>query len=82
MVIVAGTKCDGTGDEAPLSVKVVDQPLTTITVSTTPQVAGTTESTVQCTPATATGDTIPAATPHTTNGVVPGTYTCTVVIDP
>jgi hypothetical protein len=82
VVITAGTTCGGTGAEAPLSVKVVDQPLTTITVSTTPQVAGTTESTVQCTPASATGDANPVATPHTTNAVVPGTYICTVVIDP
>ena len=34
------------------------------------------------TPAAATGDTAPVATPHTTNAVIPGTYTCTVVIDP
>jgi hypothetical protein len=82
VTVVAGTTCAGTGSSAPLAVSVVDQPLTTITVSTTPQVAGTTQSTVQCTPATATGDTSAVATPHTTNAVVPGTYVCTVVIDP
>lgn len=82
VTIAPNTSCSGTGTHAPLSVTVTDQPLTTITVSTTPQVAGATTSTVQCTPATATGDSAPVATPHTTNAVVPGTYVCTVVIDP
>jgi len=82
VTIAANTSCAGTGTHAPLAVTVDDKPLTTITVSTTPQVAGTTTSTVQCTPAAATGDTNPVATPHTTNAVVPGTYVCTVVIDP
>ena len=80
MTIVAGTTCASGGGA--LAVPVTDQPLTTITVSTTPAVTGTTTSTVQCTPAADTGDTAPVATPHTTNAVVPGTYVCTVVIDP
>jgi hypothetical protein len=82
VTISANTACNGTGSHAPLAVTVTDQPLTTITVSTTPQVAGTTTSTVQCTPSAATGDTAAVATPHTTDPVVPGEYVCTVVIDP
>jgi hypothetical protein len=82
VTIAGNTTCNGTGAAAPTLKKVTDQPLTTITVSTTPQVSGTTESTVQCTPADDTGDTAAVATPHTTNAVVPGTYVCTVVIDP
>jgi Prealbumin-like fold domain len=82
VTILANTSCSGTGAHAPLAVPVTDQPLTTITVSTTPVVTGTTTSTVQCTPTAATGDTSAVATPHTTNAVVPGQYVCTVVIDP
>jgi hypothetical protein len=53
-------------------------PLTTITVSTTSLAgAGVTESTVQCT-----GEASTSTTPHTTGSLVPGTYTCTVIIDP
>jgi hypothetical protein len=88
VTIAANTTCAGTGSGAPLSVGVSDDPLTTITVSTTPQLAGTTTSTVKCvnstTPSggTDTGETSAVATPHTTIALVPGTYTCTVVIDP
>jgi hypothetical protein len=32
---------------------------------------------VQCT-----GESSASSTPHTTSGLVPGTYSCTVVIDP
>ena len=82
VTIAANTSCSGTGAQAPLAVSVTDQPLTTMTVTTTPAVTGTTTSTVQCTPSTATGDTAAVATPHTTDAVIPGTYVCTVVIDP
>jgi hypothetical protein len=64
---------------SPTTKTFTDQPLTTITVSTT-SLAGTgvTQSTVQCTP----GETATSNTPHTTGSLTPGTYTCSVVIDP
>ena len=53
-------------------------PLTTITVSTNSLAgAGVTQSQVKCAAETTLVD-----TPHTTTGLVPGTYMCTVVIDP
>jgi uncharacterized surface anchored protein len=75
--ISGDTTCTGTGTSAPTTASVVDQPLTTITVSTTPEVSGSTTSTVKCA-----SETTAVATPHTTGDLVPGTYTCTVVIDP
>lgn len=90
VTIAANTACNGTGTSAPLSQPVVDQPLTTITTSTTPDIPGATTSTVKCvnsTPnppggGTDTGETTASNTPHTTKKLVPGTYDCTVVIDP
>lgn len=77
-VVVSGdTTCAGTGTSAPATATVTDSPLTTITVSTTPEVSGSTTSTVKCA-----SETTAVATPHTTGDLVPGTYTCTVVIDP
>jgi hypothetical protein len=53
-------------------------PLTTITVSTNSLAgAGVTQSQVKCAAETTLVD-----TPHTTTGLVPGTYTCTIVVDP
>jgi hypothetical protein len=83
VTIVGGTTCAS----SPATASVDDKPLTTITVSTTPVVSGATTSTVQCVNSstsggTDTGETTPVATPHTTIDLVPGTYTCTVVIDP
>jgi hypothetical protein len=74
VTFAASSTCAGTPE---VTKTVVDQPLTTITVSTTPTVTGTTTSTVQCT-----GETSASITPHTTGGLVPGTYICTVIIDP
>jgi hypothetical protein len=87
VTITGGTTCDGTGTSAPATATVDDNPLTTITVSTTPEVTGSTTSTVKCINSTSgggtnTGETTAVATPHTTIDLVPGTYTCTVVIDP
>jgi hypothetical protein len=87
VTIVAGTSCAGTGTHAPLAKGVSDDPKTTITVSTTPAVSGTTTSTVKCVNSsssggTDTGETSAVATPHETTALAPGTYTCTVVIDP
>ena len=65
----------------------VNDPLTTITVSTVSLAgAGVTASTVQCvkdsTAGTETGETTTSTTPHTTIALKPGAYVCTVVIDP
>jgi hypothetical protein len=61
-------------------------PLTNLTVSVSSQVAGGTASKITCTGLTPTpADTTPTAfddTSETVNNLVPGTYTCTVVIDP
>jgi hypothetical protein len=83
-VVVSG---DTTCDSSPATATVNDDPLTKITVSTTPEVSGATTSTVKCvnsstTGGTDTGETSAVATPHTTIDLAPGTYTCTVVIDP
>ena len=76
----AGT-CD-TGFE---TVSFVNVPLTNITVSVDSQVVGGTDSTISCdtTPAT-TGDTddVTGDGSATASDLEPGTYTCTVVIDP
>jgi hypothetical protein len=80
VTVTAGTSCAGTGTSAPTAYTVVNQPLTTITVSTSSQVAGATQSTVQCT-----GEANPSSSDgagHTTGALPPGTYTCTVIIDP
>jgi len=61
-------------------------PLSTITVSFTSQVPGGTASQISCTGLTATPpDGTPAAFDDTSEAfqnLLPGTYTCTVVIDP
>jgi hypothetical protein len=71
-----GTNTSCTG--SPNTLNFHNTPLTTITVSTNSLAgAGVTASTVKCA-----SETTAVATPHTTAGLVPGTYTCTVVIDP
>ena len=62
-------------------------PLTDLKVTATSELAGATNSTITCvntvggtTLNKTTGPADPAA--QTDNGLVPGTYTCTVVIDP
>jgi uncharacterized surface anchored protein len=65
---------------SPNTVSFTDKPLTTITVNTTSLAgAGVTTSTVQCSGEAAASD---ADAGHTTAGLPPGTYTCTVIIDP
>jgi Prealbumin-like fold domain len=66
-----------------------NMPLTDITVSVNSQVDGGTGSTIDCSPAVAGIDkTVPAATPDNGDGsytkanLEPGTYTCTIVVDP
>jgi hypothetical protein len=77
-VTVSGASSCSTG--TPNGVTFTDTPLTTITVSTT-SLAGTgvTTSTVQCTGEASTSD---ADAGHTTGSLPPGTYSCSVVIDP
>jgi Prealbumin-like fold domain len=83
VALTASSTCAGTPQQ---SLTFVDQPKTNITVSVSPQVAGTTASKISCTDLTPD----PAdSTPNDFDDVsetykdnVPGTYTCTVVIDP
>jgi hypothetical protein len=70
----------GSGDEVPLSFS--DTPLSKITVSFQSLAgSGVTTATIQCT-----GDSgyssLPESTPRVLNNLVPGSYTCTVVVDP
>jgi Prealbumin-like fold domain len=71
---------DTTCASSPTTASVVDQPLTTITVFTTPVNGGTTQSTVKC--ADESSESSADGAGHTTGTLTPGTYTCTVVIDP
>jgi hypothetical protein len=78
--------CSGTGSEGPAKVAFQNVPLTNITVSAESQVPGGTASKIDCTGLTATPpDTSPTDfndTSETFRDLVPGTYNCTVVIDP
>jgi uncharacterized surface anchored protein len=69
----------GDGNEVKLSF--TDTPLSQITVSFHSKVAGATSATIQCT-GDATAQNLPDGTPRTLDDLVPGTYTCIVVIDP
>lgn len=87
VTVESGTSCSGTGTAAATTLNFVNDPLTTITVSTVSLAgAGVTASTVQCvkdsTAGTETGETTTSTTPHTTIALKPGAYVCTVVIDP
>jgi hypothetical protein len=64
-----------------------DTPLTSISVNATAQSSGATNSTISCTDGSKTvGGTVASTTPDPVNysatGLAPGTYTCTVVVDP
>ena len=83
--VVGNTTCDIT----PATVNATDTPLTNLVVTATGQAApvGTTKSQITCRDAGAvtignspTANTDPST--MTANGLSPGTYTCTVVIDP
>lgn len=80
--LTTSSTCAGT----PLALTFVDQPRTDITVSVSPQVTGTTASTISCTGLTPDpADATPTEyddTSETYKDNVPGTYTCTIVIDP
>jgi hypothetical protein len=78
---------DNTSTCANKTVTFTDTPLTDITATATSEATGGTASHITCTDASnnvvgesATGNTDPAEADA--NGLVPGTYTCTIVIDP
>jgi uncharacterized surface anchored protein len=83
---VTVTKAASCTSGTPDGVSFTDSPLTDITASATSEVAGTTKSTILCKDAN--GGTVKdsgsASDPAsiTKNGLAPGTYTCTIVIDP
>jgi hypothetical protein len=60
---------------------IVDIPLSNISVSFHSQAAGATTATVQCTGESSAAN-LPDGTPKNLNDLVPGTYACTVIIDP
>jgi hypothetical protein len=60
-----------------------DTPLTDITISASSEALGGTESTITCSPSFSPSSAGLSANPSLTqNGLPPGTYTCTVVVDP
>jgi hypothetical protein len=65
----------------PDAVSFTDSPLTDITVNATSEVPGVTNSTIDCGAAGNSGGFADPANVNTT-GLKPGTYTCTIVIDP
>ncbi|MGH2709836.1 MAG: MSCRAMM family protein [Actinomycetota bacterium] len=77
---------EGTCTSAPVVVNFTNTPLSNITVSAQSQVPGGTASKIQCTGLTATpADSTPGSfddTSETFKDLMPGTYTCTVEIDP
>lgn len=74
--------CTASSANAPNAVTFTDTPLSTITVSFASEVApGVTTATIQCTGETTAAD-LPEGTPKTLLHLKPGTYSCTVVIDP
>jgi hypothetical protein len=81
-VTQVGSCTDGIANEA--TVAFSNTPLTNLTVSVDSQVAGGTASTIQCVP----GNAQPVATGSggdgstTLSDLLPGTYVCTVIIDP
>jgi hypothetical protein len=79
----SSANCSGTG--TPTGVSFSDSPLTDISASATSEVPGVTNSEITCKDAggntvghAGSGDPVTA----TANGLTPGTYTCTIVIDP
>jgi hypothetical protein len=87
-VVNTNTTCAG----SPLALTFRDTPLTNVVVTATSQVTGGTASSITCTgPSPGTGNIGNSPQPAsgfadpvtmTANGLSPGTYTCTVVVDP
>jgi hypothetical protein len=82
-VSVSANSTCGDGNEAPASFQ--NMPLSKITVDFDSLIPGATTATIECT-GDASAQNLPDATPRVlgngTTTLVPGTYTCTVVIDP
>jgi hypothetical protein len=84
--VTPGSAANCTGVGTPTGVSFTDSPLTDISASATSEVPGATNSTITCKDAN--GNTVansgaltdPASVSKT--GLTPGTYTCTIVIDP
>jgi hypothetical protein len=86
VTVNVNTDCSGTPQD--IGGAFLDTPLTDITATATSRAANGTASHITCTDASnnvvaesATGNTDPASAANT-DGLVPGTYTCTIVIDP
>lgn len=71
---------------SPATQVVVDNPLTDVTVTAVGEIVGATSSTISCTDSNSntvgSSSTSSGTTTDTADGLVPGTYTCTVTIDP
>ena len=89
VAVSANADCSGSG--TPATATFNDTPLTNLTVSAAAQSAGATNSTITCTPTGSNtnignspqGPSDPATVTATgPNGLPPGSYTCTIVIDP
>jgi uncharacterized surface anchored protein len=82
VTVSRNTAC-GSGHEAAPSF--TDTPLTNLSVTSSAQVAGVTNSTITCKDAgggAVGSSSAPDPATATANGLKPGTYTCTVVVDP
>ena len=75
-VVTAGTCATGS-----IPKSFVDTPLSKITVSFESKVAGATTATIQCTGEGSAAN-LPQGTPKVLDDLVPGSYSCTVVVDP
>jgi hypothetical protein len=80
VTVNANSTC-GDGHEAAFAA--TDTPLTDISVSATSEAAGGTQSTISCSPVIGNSPQGPAGSVSVSaTGLKPGTYTCTVVVDP
>jgi len=86
VTVSANADCSGSG--TPATATFTDTPLTNISAGAAAVVKGTTNSTITCvgpdgtTVVASSGPAGDPATASTTNGLPPGTYTCTITIDP
>jgi hypothetical protein len=89
---VTVNKVSGCGDGNEATFSATDTPLTNLTITATSQAAGGTRTSITCTgpsPSTSNIGNSPVGVPTpvdpanvSANGLKPGTYTCTVVVDP
>lgn len=76
------TVTEGACASGAAAVTFTNTPLTDVKVEATAQVPGATKSAISCTDGSSTGLTPIDPAKLTITGLVPGTYTCTIVIDP